>query len=251
MGKVGKITVGTVGIVLAAIAAAMVWQHLHYQDVRRNALHDVQEVFYSGDVLHAATFLKVAPGDDLFVAMRAMRAATDAFPGAKTVYAGKAAMNAISSAQLTAAFGEEVAWDALALLQFDDAATYHAWRENERVRAALARFATTYAHGMKRPPTINLMLHQVFLAWRFVQAVTFQPHVLPFEPAAVNPVARLGWARRTGCSRSVNSVGTPFSWRTSQRTARPTRWPRTRTTDWPCCRSWPGADTGPCTSARG
>ncbi|MDE0349901.1 MAG: hypothetical protein OXM56_09365 [Gammaproteobacteria bacterium] len=196
MGKAGRITVWTLGIVLAGVFAAMVAQHLHYLDARRDALHDLQDIFYPGDVLHAATFLQVAPGDDLFDAMRAMRAATDAFPGAKTVYAGKAAMNAISSAQLTAAFGEEVAWDAVALLQFDDRAAYHAWREDERVQAALTRFATTYAHGMKRPPTINLMLHQVFLAWRFVQAVTFQPHVLPFEPAAVDPVARLGWARR-------------------------------------------------------
>lgn len=196
MGKVGRTTVSTLGIVVAATVAAMVAQHLHYLDARRNALHDLQDVFHSSDVLHAATFLKVAPGDDLFDAMRAMRAATDAFPGAKTVYAGKTAMNAISSSQLTEAFGGQVTWDAVALLQFDDRSTYRAWREDERVQAALAGFARTYAHGMKRPPTINLMLHQVFLAWRIAQAVTFQPAVLPFEPAVVDPVARIGWARR-------------------------------------------------------
>ena len=196
MGKAGRITAWTVGVALAAIVAGGVWQHLHYLDARRNALHDQQEVFYSSDVLHAATLLTVAPGDDLFEAMRALRVATDAFPGAKTVYAGKTAMNAISSSQLTAAFGEAVAWDAVALLQFDDRSTYGRWREDERVQAALAGFATTYAHGMKRPPMINLLLHQVFLAWRIAQAVTFQPAVLPFEPAVVDPVARIGWARR-------------------------------------------------------
>lgn len=49
------------GVVLAAVVAAMVWQHLHYLDARRNALHDLQDVFHSNEALHAVTFLELAP----------------------------------------------------------------------------------------------------------------------------------------------------------------------------------------------
>ena len=200
MGKVGRITarvLGVVlGVVLVAVVAAMVWQHLRYLDARRNALHDLQDVFHSDEALHAVTFLEVAPGADLFDAVRPLRAATDAFPGARTVYAGKVAMNALSSSQLIDAFGGATAWDAVVLAQFDDRATYDASREDEAVQAALAGFATTYTHGMKRPPVANLLLPQMLLASRIAQAVTFQPSVLPFEPASVDPVAAAAWERR-------------------------------------------------------
>ena len=190
MGKVGRITAWTLGVlgaVLVAVVAAMVWQHLHYLDARRNALHDLQDVFHSNEALHAVTFLEVAPGADLFDAMRALRGATDAFPGAKTVYAGKVAMNALPSSQLSAASGGATTWDAATLVQFDDRATYDAYRGDEAVQAAMARFDTTYTHGMQRSAFANLALVQGFLATRLLQAVTFQPSVLPFEPAPVDP----------------------------------------------------------------
>ena len=189
MGKVGTITVWTLGAVVVAIVAAMVWQHQRYVDARRNALHDAQDVFHSSDVLHAATFLRVPPARDFFEAMRTLRAATDAFPGAQTVYAGKTALNALSSSQLTEAFGEEVAWDAVTLVQFDDRSTYDAYRDDPGVRAALAGFAATYVHGMKRGALGNLLLPQALLASRIAQAVTFQPSVLPFTPVNAGPAA--------------------------------------------------------------
>ena len=176
-------------IALVAAAAAMVWQHLRYLDARRNALHDRQEVFHSSDVLHVVTFLRVAPATELFGAMRALHAATDAFPGARTVYAGKVAMNALSSSQLHEAFGEDVPWDAVTLVQFDDRSAYDAYRENEAVQRALAGFGATYAHGMKRSTLGNLMLPQALLASRVAQAVSFQPSALPFEPATAGPLA--------------------------------------------------------------
>ena len=196
MRKVGRITVWVLGVALAAVVAAMVWQHLRYLDARRNVLHDLQDVFHSDEALHAVTFLELAPGADLFDAVRPLRAATDAFPGARTVYAGKVAMNALSSTQLIDAIGGATAWDAVVLAQFDDRVTYYASREDEAVRAALAGFATTYTHGMKRPPVANLLLPQMLLASTFAQAVTFRPSVLPFEPASVDPVATAAWERR-------------------------------------------------------
>lgn len=184
MGKAGTIAVWIVGIVLVAIVVAMVWQHLRYQDARRNAVHDLQDVFHSNTVLHGVLFLKLAPETDLFDAMGALRAATDALPEAQTVYAGKVAMNGLASSQMIEALGEDVAWDAVALVQFDDRAGYDRWREDEGVRAAMGGFSATYTHGMKRSALANLGLVQGFLQSRVMQAVTFQPSVLPFEPAA-------------------------------------------------------------------
>lgn len=153
MGKVGTIAVWTLGAVVVATVAAMVWQHQRYVDARRNALHDAQDVLHSSDALHAATFLRVPPARDLFEAMRTLRAATDAFPGAQTVYAGKTALNALSSTQLTEAFGGEVAWDAVTLVQFDDRSTYDAYRDDPGVQAALAGFANDLRtrHEARRP----------------------------------------------------------------------------------------------------
>lgn len=183
MGKAGTIATWIVGIVLVAIVAAMVWQHLRYQDARRNAVHDLQDVFHSNTVLHGVLFLKVAPDTDLFEAMGALRAGTDALRGAQTVYAGKVAMNGLASSQMVEALGEDVAWDAVALVQFDGRAAYDRWRGDEGVRVAMGGFGTTYAHGMKRSALANLGLVQGFLLSRVLQALTFQPSVLPFEPA--------------------------------------------------------------------
>lgn len=184
MGKAGTIAVWIVGIVLVAIVAAMVWQHLRYLDARRNAVHDLQDVFHSNTALHGVLFLKLAPETDLFDAMGALRAATDALPEAQTVYAGKVAMNGLASSQMVEALGEDVAWDAVALVQFDDRAGYDRWREDEGVQAAMGGFSATYTHGMKRSALANLGLVQGFLLSRVMQALTFQPSVLPFEPAA-------------------------------------------------------------------
>ena len=188
MGKAGTIAVWIVGIVLVAIVAAMVWQHLRYQDVRRNAVHDLQDAFHPSAALHGVLFGKLAPDTDLFDAMSALRAATDALPEARTVYAGKVAMNGLASSQMIEALGEDVAWDAVALVQFDDSGGYDRWRGDEGVRAAMRGFETTYTHGMKRSALANLALVQGFLLSRVMQAVTFQPSVLPFEPAAAGPV---------------------------------------------------------------
>ena len=188
MGKPGTIAAWIVGIVLVAIVAAMVWQHVRYLDARRNAVHDLQDVFHPSTALHGVLFLQLAPDTDLFVAMGALRAATDALPDAQTVYAGKVAMNGLASSQLVEALGEDVAWDAVALVQFDDRAGYDRWRGDEGVRAAMRGFETTYTHGMKRSALANLGLVQGFLASRVMQAVTFQPSVLPFEPARPDAV---------------------------------------------------------------
>ena len=183
MGKPGTITIWILGLLVASVVAAMVWQHLRYLDARRNALHDAQDVFHSSDALHAVLFLKLAPDADLFDATGALRAATDMLAVARTVYVGKVAMNGQPSRQLIEALDEDVAWDALALVQFDDRSAYDLWREDAGVRAALGGFATTYVHGMKRSALVNLALVQRFLLTRVMQAVTFRPSVLPFEPA--------------------------------------------------------------------
>ena len=230
MGKPGTITIWILGLLVASVVAAMVWQHLRYLDARRNALHDAQDVFHSSDALHAVLFLKLPPDADLFDATGALRAATDMLAAARTVYVGKVAMNGQPSRQLIEALDGDVAWDALALVQFDDRSAYDFWREDAGVRAALGGFATTYVHGMKRSALVNLALVQRFLLTRVMQAVTFRPSVLPFEPAPPGSIEVATDEQRATLLEEGELGRTPCSSPTSCRRARPRRRPQMRST---------------------
>ncbi len=182
-----KLVLFAAGFLLVALAWAMVMQHDRYGKVRRTAVQDHQEILHSGAAFHVVSFLKLAPGADLFDAMRALRDATNAFAGARMIYAGKVLLNAASSSQLTEAFGEAVQWDALALVELPERSVYASYQRDAAVAAALGNFSAVYAHGMKRSALKNLLLPQLLLMKRIVDVVSFRPSPLPFEPAPRNP----------------------------------------------------------------
>ncbi|MEO0981081.1 MAG: hypothetical protein AAFX03_00345 [Pseudomonadota bacterium] len=171
-----RIGLAALVLVIAALAA-MVWQHSKYASIRRDMVQDRQALFH-GAVFHVVTFLQTAPGEDVIDAVRAFKQDTEGVQGAKWIYAGKAAIDAITSSQLP-----PVDWSAVVLLQYPSRAAYEAHAASAEYQAALEAFETSYSHGARRSAGVNLMLPQALLARRVLRAVTFQSADYPFTPA--------------------------------------------------------------------
>lgn len=169
-------------LVLGALGA-MLWQHLRYLHARREIVHDLQPLLHSADVFHVITFLELPPGTDLLETLRKLRDAIESDGVSRMVYAGKVAVNAMPSDQLVAAFGREVPWDAVTVVQYPSRAAWDRIAASEDHRRALSAFAQTYAHGMRRWPWVTLAIPQVFLRERVRQIVTGAASHYPFVPA--------------------------------------------------------------------
>lgn len=170
-------------LLLVAAGAAMAWQHARYLRARRTLAQDRQALLHPADALHVVLFLERPAGAGLFGRVQALRLALEEAGGARTVYAGKVALNAIASAQLAGTFGEEPSWDAVLLVQLPSRAAWERAADDARVRRARAGFARTYAHGMRRWRGVSLALPQLLLALRVHQILTRAPSHEPFEPA--------------------------------------------------------------------
>ncbi len=198
-------------VLLGVVAASMLWQHRRYVHARRAFAQDQQPLLHSGDVFHVVTFLELAPGSDLFESVGKLRSQLEAGGAARMVYAGKVALNAQHSRQLVEAFGEEVPWDAIVLVQFPSREAWDRTAASEDWKRALAGFARTYSHGMQRAALANLMIPQAFLATRVRQLVTRAPSLYPFEPAPKEewvipkeaPFERLSAERELGAQAAV------------------------------------------------
>lgn len=173
---------------LAAVGlgSAMLWQHRRTLEARRELAQDRQPLWHGADVFHVVTFLQAAPGRDLLPALAALRDTLERAGDARLVYAGKVALDALHSSQLVRAFGEEVAWDAVVLVQHPSRADWERLSARDDWREALAGFARSYSHGMRRSPWTNLALPQLLLALRIGQLVTFAPSHFPFERASAD-----------------------------------------------------------------
>jgi hypothetical protein len=167
-------------LVVLATACALVWQHSRYLHTRRQIVQDQQPQLYSGDAFHVVTFLQLAPGGDLFEEVRKLRDLLESGGAAQMVYAGKVAVRAMQSSQLAESFGEDVPWDAVTVVQYPSREAYDAVAASAGYQQALAGFAHSYSHGMKRGAVPNLMLPMLLLGKRFQQIVTRQPSHFPF-----------------------------------------------------------------------
>lgn len=165
-------------ILLAALPAVL-WQHARYLEARREAAQDRQALLYGPGAFHVLTFLRVAPGADVIETLRALRRETEGLEGARWVYAGKVALDAMASRQLG-----EVDWSAVVVLQYPSRDAYRRAAATERYRAALASLAQSYSHGFERPVVANLLLPQLLLARRLQQLATREPSHFPFVPVA-------------------------------------------------------------------
>ncbi len=199
-----------VGVALGAVVVAMLWQHARYLRARRELVQDRQPLLHSPQAFHVLAFLELAAGAPLHESVRNLCQALEA-GGARVVYAGKVALNAIDSAQLTRAYGEAVPWDAIVVAQLPGRERWEALAGSERFRAALEAFARSHVHGMKRPPFANLAVPQVLLARRLRQILARAPSHFPFEPAPADErvvgdggrLARLAEERELGRDAAV------------------------------------------------
>lgn len=167
---------------VVVVAALMINQHGQYEDARRNAVQDYQVAFHS-DVFHVLTFVRAGEDQDFMPPLQSL-VDTAAGTEASLIYAGQVIHTGLRSQQISATFGDSVEWQAILLQQFDSRDAYQAYTQRPDIRAALAQFEVSYAHGFKRSASLNMLLHQMFLAMRTWRAVTFAPDILPFERSA-------------------------------------------------------------------
>lgn len=161
---------------LLLLAAVMAWQHMRYLRIRREIVQDCQRLVYDASSLHVVTFLQMPEGTDVIEAVRGFRDAVEAGPDARLIYAGQAAFTRPSD-QL----GPR-SWDAVALVQYRSREAYDAASHSETMRAALARLADSYSHGMRRPRVPNLLLPQVLLGLRAADVLRGNWKVEPLTP---------------------------------------------------------------------
>ena len=154
------------GKVLPLIAGVMLWQHIRYLRSRRIAVQDRQPMLYSTDSFHVMTFLEVAEGQAVIQAVRKLRQQLEASGPGRVIYAGQAAFT-LASSQL----GPR-SWDAVVLVQYPSRERYDEAAGSGWYRDALAAFAQTYSHGMRRPWLSNLLVHQALLVMSLVDIVT-------------------------------------------------------------------------------
>lgn len=170
-------------VLIVAIVAAVIWQHLRYVKMRRDLLHDQQPLLYPAETFHVLSFLKLAPGAELLDAVRSLRDVVETQAQARMVYAGKAVTSPLESAQLKERLGAAVQWDAVVLVQYASRQAAESFRATDSAGRAMAPFSQSYSHGMRRPVHLNHLLPQILLGIRLRQILTRAPSLLPFVPA--------------------------------------------------------------------
>jgi uncharacterized protein (DUF1330 family) len=191
-------------LVLIAVGA-MLWQHLRYLGVRRDAVQDRQPLLYGSSTFHVVTFLRAASGADVIEEVRKLYAATEA-ASSRWIYAGKVAFPGNQSTQLG-----PVDWHASIVVQYPSRRAYAEATASEAYHQAMAPFAQTYSHGFERSRALNLMLPQIFLARRVGQLLRREPSNFPFvrkqeienEPQVKEAVRRLLAERELGAKAAV------------------------------------------------
>jgi hypothetical protein len=212
-----RIALAVLALLALAVAGACLWQEARYLRIRREVVKDRQPVLH-GEVFHVVTFLELAPGAELFASVRRVRDAIESAGGGRVVYAGKVALDALSSKQLTARFGSEVRWSAVVLAQYPSRADAERAAASAPLREALGAFVRHHSTGMERSAARNLALPLVLLSVRARQIATGAPSHFPFERAPNPPplveqlaIPRLEAERELGARAAVivnlNRVG--------------------------------------------
>jgi hypothetical protein len=190
------------GILGTTLGGAMAWQHRRYLGARRDIVQDRQSLRYASGHFHVVTFLELATGQNVVEGVRALRSQLQASGVAKVIYAGQAAFT-MESRQL----GPR-SWDAVILVEYDSRQAYDTERVSVPYRDALAAFARTYSHGMRRSWLLNFMFPQVLLGLRALDVLQGKGNVGEFERAG--PLERserlAGAADRVESLRSLSAV---------------------------------------------
>ncbi len=171
-----KVFYWTVSIVLLVALLASLGQHFRYLKARRSVVADRQPLFHSSSAFHVVTVLRLAPGQELLAAVRGFVEATEG-AGAIVVYAGKIALNALESRQIP-----QEDWDAFVLAQYPSRNAYDEAASKPAYQASRSGFAASYAQGMQRSASTNLMLPMALLGVRAADILARSPARVPFTP---------------------------------------------------------------------
>lgn len=174
-----KIAAATLLLLLLLVLGVAFAQEYRFLNTRRDVAMDRQALFHGRGVFHVVTMLRLAPGQALLSGVGEFVQAAES-AGAEIIYAGKVVVNARRSRQLP---GDE--WDAVVLTQYPSRQARDAGRAE--LATARARFAGSYALGMKRSAALNLALPLILLAKRVGQIISRTPPRFPFTPAEIPP----------------------------------------------------------------
>ncbi len=156
-----------------AIAA----QQYRYFRARRDIVADRQQLFYASSAFHVATVVALSPRQELLAGLRGLVSAIES-NGAKVVYAGKIAVNAMTSNQLP-----DADWNAFVLAQYPSREAYSVSATNPDYQKARSSFANSYSLGMQRSAQLNLMLPVALLGRRVFDILQRRPARYPFKKA--------------------------------------------------------------------
>lgn len=165
-------------VALGLVACVMAWQHLRYLDARRSFVQDKQSLLHSASNFHVITCLEVAENTEIIPEVSRLAKAIENDGSGKLIYAGQAAFT-VDSARLGPA-----QWDATILVEYPSQDAYEKASQASDYQEALAPFARSYSHGMKRHPLVNLALPQALLALRLVDIARGNFSAAPLEPLA-------------------------------------------------------------------
>ncbi len=169
----------TVSILLGVAVLAVAQQQYRYLRTRREIVVDRQQLFHSSSAFHVCTVLALAPGQELLSGVRGFVESIER-SGAKVVYAGKIAVNAMQSSQLPRAD-----WDAFVLSEYPSREAYAVSEASPEFQKVRSSFATAYSLGMKRSPLVNLLLPVFLLVRRSADVLKRRPARVPFRPVEV------------------------------------------------------------------
>jgi uncharacterized protein (DUF1330 family) len=167
----------TASILLIGALLAVVGQHYRYLRTRRDVVSDRQDLFHSSSAFHVVTLLALSSDQELLTGVKDF-VDTIEREGAKVVYAGKVAVNALKSSQIP-----QDEWDAFVLAQYPSREAYAVSAANPEYQKARSAFANTYALGMQRSPWLNLAIPVGLLGMRAVDILKRHPARYPFQSA--------------------------------------------------------------------
>ncbi|MEM7091654.1 MAG: hypothetical protein AAF567_01530 [Actinomycetota bacterium] len=181
----------------AAMAAAMVRQHLLYRRTRREVIGDRQALVYAQSTFHVLTFVALDDKEGIIDRVRALVAQVEA-EGATLIYAGQAVF-VLHSDQIGV-----TEWDAVLLVQYPSREAYQHATLAAGVEKELRAFTRTYSHGMTRPAGLNLLMPQFLLGLRSLDLLRRNPPE-PLRTADEAPTAEGDDRTRIDALRSHDS----------------------------------------------
>jgi hypothetical protein len=192
----------TIAAAVFIVVAAMAWQHLRYQHIRRDSAQDRQKAWHLSEAFHVMVFFKLRNGDKVVDTVRRFAQQILANSKASLIYAGEAAFT-VSSKQLG-----NCDWNGVLLFEYPSRTEYQESLAAGHWHEARQYFADSYLHGMRRDRHRNLAVPQFLLRLRLKDILCGRWRV---EPLEVSPIFATFpeyaiWRTREARLRAFNAI---------------------------------------------